>query len=677
MHARARGLTQKQLINELVLHEHMYRSLVESSPEAIILYDMKFRIVMANKQALKIFQFRTAKNFIGKNIFDFIAPHDRAHGRKIAKKTIKESRVLNEPISLLRKTSLSFPAEISLSLIVDVRGVPKNYISIIHDVTERKRTEDALRTSEHKYKTLLKNIPQRIFYKDLDGKYIICNKGLADDLKIKPEEIKGKTDYDFFPKKLADKYRADDRRIMKFGKARDIEERYVRNGRELIVHTYKSPVRNGDGTIMGVFGIFWDISRIKKVERKLELTNKHLVGMVRQLKEQALRDTLTGLYNHHYLGEIIDQQLDRAKKYRTSFSLIMLDVDYFKSVNDLYGHKFGDLVLKEFSAFLKKITPKYDIVIRFSGEEFVILLFGKERFKAMELAQKILDGVNIRYFGNHSHKIKLKISAGIASYPIDKAVNGSDLINKADKVLAKAKEDGGGRIYTSENLSPKKRGLLSENNKKKKGYNILKKELASLTKKAHESIVESIFAFAKTIELKDHYTGEHVDKTVSTATDIAKALGLSKEKIEHIRQAAALHDLGKIGISEKILLKKSKLTKKEFAMIKEHPQIAADILRPIQVLHDIIPLIFYHHERWDGRGYPSGLKAANIPIGARIIALADVYQALISDRPYRKAFPKKKVLEIIKKGRGKQFDPKIVDIFFNTLKKSGEKSQNE
>ena len=195
-----------------------------------------------------------------------------------------------------------------------------------------------------------------------------------------------------------------------------------------------------------------------------------------------------------------------------------------------------------------------------------------------------------------------------------------------------------------------------------------KKKIKELTKRGKQNLIESIFAFAKTIELKDHYTGEHVEKTVNYSTKIAKALKLDPEEIENVREASVLHDLGKIGISDKILFKKSRLTKKEYEEIKKHPQIAADIIRPIQFMHDIVPLVLYHHERWDGKGYPIGIKAEEIPIGARIIAIADVYQALTSNRHYRKAFSRKKAIEILKKGTGTQFDPAIVDIFLKILK---------
>jgi len=198
---------------------------------------------------------------------------------------------------------------------------------------------------------------------------------------------------------------------------------------------------------------------------------------------------------------------------------------------------------------------------------------------------------------------------------------------------------------------------------------VLKEKIEKLTKRGNQNLAESIFAFAKTLEIKDHYTGEHVESTVNYSIRIAKELKLSLQDIENIKQASALHDLGKIGISDRILHKRSKLTKKEFDEIKKHPQIAADIIRPIQFMHDIIPLVLYHHERWDGKGYPAGLSGEEIPVGARIIAIADVYQALTSDRPYRKAYSRKDALKIISEGAGSQFDPAMVKIFFTVLKK--------
>jgi len=412
--------------------------------------------------------------------------------------------------------------------------------------------------------------------------------------------------------------------------------------------------------------IFANTLSRKWTKLRLEELNKELIASNKVLKQLALRDPQTGLYNHRYLSEVIEAEFHRARRYAHPLSAMMLDVDYFKSINDVYGHQFGDLVIQQLAKQLKRMVRQYDIVIRFGGEEFVIVSPGSDQAAALILAQRILDAINLYNFGNKKHLIKLKLSIAIASYPEDSVLKGMDLIGLADRILNKVKEVGGNSISSSLDIVKKGKTKLTKK-KDSAESKFLKEKIEKLTRRANQSLVEAVFAFAKTIELKDRYTGEHVEKTVHYATEIARAMNLSKEETERIRQAAILHDLGKIGISEKILLKKSKLTKKEFAEIKKHPQIGVDIIRPIQFLHAIIPFILYHHERWDGKGYPNGLRGEEIPFGARIIAIADVYQALISDRPYRKAYPKDKVMKIIKEAAGSQFDPKIVSGFLKII----------
>ncbi len=409
-----------------------------------------------------------------------------------------------------------------------------------------------------------------------------------------------------------------------------------------------------------------EITKHKEEEHRASLLAKNLSKSNRKLQQLSLTDQHTGLYNHRYLSGVIEAEFQRAKRYAHSIAIIMLDIDYFKSINDLYGHKFGDLILKQFAHKLKGLVRKYDIVVRFGGEEFVIISPGINREQSLNLSQRILESLNLYIFGNQEHKIKLKVSIGAVSYPEDKFINGIELVDAADKLLNKAKDSGGNRVYVLTDLKAKRSGNAN-NPGRVSGVKTLKNRIDKLNKRANQSLTEAIFAFAKTIELKDHYTGEHVELTGHYAVLIAKRLGLSREETELIRQAAMLHDLGKIGISEKILHKSSKLTKKEFEEIKKHPQIGADILRPIHSLHSLIPIIFYHHERWDGKGYPSRLKGEEIPVGARIIALADVYQALTSDRPYRKAYSKVKAMKIIRDSSAKQFDPKITAAFLKIL----------
>ncbi|MBM3243980.1 MAG: diguanylate cyclase, partial [Candidatus Omnitrophica bacterium] len=410
-----------------------------------------------------------------------------------------------------------------------------------------------------------------------------------------------------------------------------------------------------------------EITGHKRARYKIALLAKNLTNSNKKLKKLSLTDSHTGLFNHRYLNEVIEAEFHRARRYAHNLTVLMLDIDYFKSINDVYGHQFGDVVLKQFAEELKKILRRYDIIIRYGGEEFLVISPGISREQAVVLSERILESLTLKSFGNKKHLVKLKVSIGIVSYPEDTSISsGIDMVNMVDQVLNKAKESGGNRILR---LSDIKKDIVKGKKTKDPDIKFLKSKIDKLNKRANQSLTEAILAFAKTIELKDHYTGEHVELTGHYATMIANKLGLPKDEIELIRQASILHDLGKIGISEKILLKRSKLTKREFEEIKKHPQIGADILRPIHFLHGLIPIIFYHHERWDGKGYPSGIKAEEIPVGARIIALADVYQALTSDRPYRKAYPKVKALKIIQAASGKQFDPRITKIFLEIIQK--------
>ena len=398
-----------------------------------------------------------------------------------------------------------------------------------------------------------------------------------------------------------------------------------------------------------------------KINRELLKTNK-------KLKNISLIDAHTGLYNHRYLQDAIEAEFHQARRYAQNLTVIMLDIDYFKSINDVYGITFGDLVLKQLAQQLKRMIRRYDILIRYSGEEFIIISPRLDRNAGFILAQRLLDSLNFINFGNRKHRVKLKMSLAVASFPEDRAKNGINLVHLAELLLNKAKESGGNRAYSSldvKNPFSKEMGKIS----KAVGIKTLKNTINKLNKRSKQGLSESIFAFAKTLELKDHYTGEHVENTVRFAIGVARELNLPKEDVELIKQAAMLHDLGKIGISESILLKKGKLNKKEFDEIKNHPQIGADIIRPIQFLHDLIPFIFYHHERWDGKGYPAGIKGEDIPLGARIIAIADVYQALTSDRPYHQAFSKKAAIDIIKRSSGTQFDPRIVSAFLKVVSK--------
>ena len=452
--------------------------------------------------------------------------------------------------------------------------------------------------------------------------------------------------------------------------ARDIVAKRGPNGSiEGWLDLYSFPlVDRKTGKMTGIIEYVRDISKEKEAEIEKEKLTEELLKTNKKLKELALTDVHTGLYNHRFLEEAIEAEFFRAKRYVHPLSVITVDIDYFKSINDVYGHQFGDMVLKQFAKQLKRMVRRYDLVIRSGGEEFVIVSPNVDRPQALILAQRLLEALNLCNFGDKKHIVKLKLSVAVSSYPEDKISKGMDLINLSDKILNKAKDSGGNRVYSSLNAIKDKSLPATGVIPKGKDLRQLRAKIEKLNKKTNQNLMQAIFALAKTIELKDHTTGEHVERTVHYVMQIARAMDFSNDEIELLKEAAILHDLGKVGISDNILNKKAKLTKKEYEEIKKHPQIGADILRPMQFLRSLIPYIFYHHERWDGQGYPTGIRGEEIPLGARIIAIADVFEALTSERPYRKAYPKEKAIGIIKKGSGTQFDPRVVTVFLKILR---------
>ncbi len=551
--------------------------------------------------------------------------------------------------------------EIHAFPVFDSDGNVSQVIEYSLDITERKKLEQAFKESSERLQVLWDNARVGLLVIEASSRRIFdVNIVAARMIGIPKEQIIGKICHQFICPSQEHNCP-----ICDLGQTADNSEKVLvrADGKQTPILKSVASVKLGGREYL--LESFVDISERKNFEAERLRLNEALLKTNRRLKNLTLRDSHTGLYNHRYLIDIIEAEFYRSKRYNEPLSVMMLDIDYFKSINDVYGHQFGDLVLKQMAKQLKRAVRRYDIVVRFGGEEFIIVSPSTDRATALLLSKRFMDAVNSFSFGNKEHSVKIKLSIAVASYPEDEAKNGMQLVDAADKILNKVKEGGGSRIYSSLDITRLR--TIKFKNKEKDNIEILKDKIVKLTSRANQSLVEAVFAFAKTIEAKDQYTGEHVEKTAYYATEIARMMNLSRQQIEHVRQAAALHDLGKIGISESILGKKAKLNSREFKKIIKHPEIGAEIIRPIHSLHPVIPLVLHHHERWDGKGYPSRLRKEEIPIGARIIAAADAYQALVSDRPYRKAFDRQKAIDILCRDSGGQFDPEVIEKFKKVL----------
>ncbi|HEX74299.1 MAG TPA: diguanylate cyclase [Dehalococcoidia bacterium] len=363
---------------------------------------------------------------------------------------------------------------------------------------------------------------------------------------------------------------------------------------------------------------------------------------------RANTDGLSGLYNHRYFHKCLEQEVARGSRFGSIFSLIMLDVDLFKSYNDTYGHLAGDQVLRKIGSYIKGSIRTVDMAFRYGGEEFTIILPEAQIDDAYTVAERIRKIIESNMA---SSAIPITVSLGIANWPSDGLMQ-EEVIACADAALYQAKQTGRNRTCLSSD--------------------ILKPELlvAGAELETRPKALSIIYALAATVDAKDHRTYGHSKKVSDYSVVLAQALGLSGDRIATIRSAGLLHDIGKIAIPDSILNKEGPLTEEEWIPIKAHPRLGVEILRHVIDLVNCLPAILHHHERYDGDGYPSGLKGEDIPLEARILTIADTYDAITSARPYHQQLSSQQAFDELKRCAGTQFDPELVDVFCKTMEQT-------
>lgn len=361
-----------------------------------------------------------------------------------------------------------------------------------------------------------------------------------------------------------------------------------------------------------------------------------------EAEEKARIDELTDLLNRRSLNELMTTEINRHSRYGGVFSLIILDLDNFKAFNDNYGHVAGDRLLKEIGKVLKRTIRSTDQAFRYGGDEFAILLPNTP----IDAATQVADRVRRQVAANvKAGRITITVSLGLANWPAD-GFAADEIVAAADGALYRAKREGGNCCYCAS-------GTLLE--------------LADTQSRAMDSrdgdTLSAIFALAETVDAKEHYANSHWKKVREFAALLATAVELDEEEVRHLETSACLHDIGKISVSEKILNKRGQLKPDEWAVIKTHPQVGVNIASRAPELSHCLPGILHHHERYDGTGYPIGLKGEEIPLEARILAIADAFAAMTSVRSYSKALSVEKAMAELQRGAGTQFDPNLVDIF--------------
>ena len=384
-------------------------------------------------------------------------------------------------------------------------------------------------------------------------------------------------------------------------------------------------------------------------------------------------DSLTGLSNHKKLQEDLAREITRTINSASTLAFCIIDIANIAEINNELGHAKGDEVIKEVASKIKKNVRNTDILGRYGGDEIAIIMPDTSENEAKYVCEFLLYNLACTMFDDLG---QLKFSCGISMCP--------NSTNKQEKLtilaeqalfIAKSKRNKSGQ---SEIVSTLDYNFWDDEALKCFAQVLTKKHAAigvdieeELINQFHdenivsnEHLLDVVSSLANTIDAKDTYTKGHSAAVSRYSEALARAINLPANEVERIKLGALLHDIGKIGIPEHVLRKPTMLSDDEWAIMKQHPAIGADkVLEPNKSLHDLIPMVKFHHEHIDGTGYPFGLKGDEIPLSARIVAIADAYHALISDRPYRKGLSVNKACEILKMGAGTQWDKELIRQF--------------
>jgi diguanylate cyclase (GGDEF)-like protein len=403
------------------------------------------------------------------------------------------------------------------------------------------------------------------------------------------------------------------------------------------------------------------IALIQAVHHLLERQRLHkqLKKTSRHLKDLSIRDDMTRLYNHRHFNELLTQEAKKANRYKRPLGLVMIALKNFTAINETYGHHEGDRLLSRAAGIINATMREVDVTARYGDNEFAVILPESDEAAAMRAAQRIYDALNRLTVtdGDGEHTINVSVGAAALGEGI---TTKKELLKAALRALIEAKKSPRHPIKSASDTL----GADSKLKENRQMIDALHERLGSIARRAERGFFHETLKAIAEIPAQRKFLTPHAERVAFYAERLAGKRGLNEREIKQIRRAGLLHDIGKLAIDLEVLNKPGALTQNELKLIKQHPLFGSQIIGIPKFLEIEPELVLYHHEQYDGSGYPEGLAGAKIPIGARIIAITEAWDTMITPQPYRKEpMPFDKALAELKSTAGKQFDPELVETF--------------
>jgi diguanylate cyclase (GGDEF)-like protein/PAS domain S-box-containing protein len=586
-----------------------YMDLYENANDIVFSCDVTGNITSVNRAASNVFGY-TQEELKTMAVSDLLTPESLRNSRKLLARALAEKTDLAGAQPYEAEIVTAGGAKIYLEVRTHLlweEGEIIGFQGIARNITRRKKAEEDLRESEANYRTVFENTGTALAIFEEDTTISLSNTEFSLLSGYPRVEIEGKKSWtEFAAKEELEK-------MLEYHYAR-------RDNRYAVPGAYESKFIKGDGEIRDVLLTVALIPGTpKSVASFLDITDRKRAE--EQLKYLSLHDSLTGLYNRAFFEEEM-RRLEGKRDMRVG--MLVCDIDGLKLVNDTLGHEAGDRLLMAAAGIIRECFREGDMVARIGGDEFAVLLPDGDEMIIEKASLRIKEEV-----GKHN-------AAG-AVPPLSMSI-GFSMSGKTKSSLSDVFKEADNNMY---------------------------REKLHCGQSARSAIVQTLM---KALEARDYITEGHAERLQELVEALASAIGLPERSLGDLRLLAKFHDIGKVGIPDRILFKPGPLTSNEFSEMKRHSEIGHRIAQSNPDLVPIAGWILKHHEWWDGQGYPQGLKGEEIPLECRILAIADAFDAMTNDRPYRRALSREEAIAEIMKCAGSQFDPNLIKVFLQLLK---------